>query len=155
MHLELYPIIKVEPFASIIDECPKSVPRVLMNKVAVGPFKKSRSKLRKYDLTILGDLISGLEMLMKKIGWETELNELNFKEVNCFIVFLSDLSLKLLKKLKFCLAKSGLIANYCKNIFKREREYGPVNKHLTFVPREVGSNPAITVYISWFKPGLL
>ena len=44
-------MIKVEPFASIVNECHMATPRLLLNMEPVGPFKKIK---RKKDLTLLG-----------------------------------------------------------------------------------------------------
>lgn len=76
---------KVEPFASIIEECPKSVPRVLMNKHLVGPFKKSKNASGKKDVTILGDLVLCLDTLVQSIGWEKELDELVVREMDLLV----------------------------------------------------------------------
>ena len=75
--------LKVEPFGSIIDECPKSVPRVLMNKHLVGPWKSK--KLGKKDISILGDLIECLDMLMISVGWDEELKQLTARELDILV----------------------------------------------------------------------
>ena len=77
---------KVEPFASIINECPTNVPRILMNKNLVGPFRM-RSSYRKRDLSILGDLSVSIEMLTSRLGWENELNQLTVKELELIVRF--------------------------------------------------------------------
>lgn len=76
--------LKVEPFGSIIDECPKTVPRVLMNKHLVGPWK-SKTKCGKKDISILGDLIECLDMLMESVGWDEELKQLTVRELEILV----------------------------------------------------------------------
>ncbi len=80
--------LKVEPFASIIEECPKTVPRVLMNKHLVGPFKKRKNATSKKDVAILGDLIDLIDMFVQNIGWKEELNELMTRELDILVSFL-------------------------------------------------------------------
>ncbi len=80
--------LKVEPFASIIDECPKTVPRVLMNKNLVGPFKKTKNATSKKDVAMLGDLVDLIQMFVQNIGWEEELNELMRRELDLLVSFL-------------------------------------------------------------------
>lgn len=76
--------LKVEPFGSIIEECPKTVPRVLMNKYLVGPWK-SKNKCGKKDISILGDLIECLDMLMESVGWDEELKQLTVRELDTLV----------------------------------------------------------------------
>jgi NAD-dependent deacetylase sirtuin 3 len=78
--------LEVEPFASIINECPINVPRILMNKNLVGPFRL-KSSYRKRDLTILGDLTNTIETIASKIGWENELNQLCIRELEIIVIY--------------------------------------------------------------------
>lgn len=74
--------LAVEPFAGVIKASRINVPRLLINREAVGPFKKMK---RKTDLRILGDLLEGLDVLIKKLGWENELDELMKFELDKFV----------------------------------------------------------------------
>ena len=59
--------LEVYPFASLIDEVNRSVPRVLINREVVGPFVKR--KKRPNDVVIKGDIVEGVQRLVKLLGW--------------------------------------------------------------------------------------
>ncbi|GAB1609706.1 NAD-dependent protein deacetylase sirtuin-3-like isoform X1 [Argonauta hians] len=65
--------LEVHPFAGIIDFVPKTVPRVLFNMEAVGPF---RMHPRKKDFTIKGDLTESLEKVVTRLSWQSEMLEI-------------------------------------------------------------------------------
>ena len=64
----------MEPFASLTSLSRFDVPRVLMNREVVGPFK--HHKKRSTDLTVTGDLVQGVWSVAEEAGWLAELEEL-------------------------------------------------------------------------------
>ena len=76
--------IKVEPFAGVIKASPSHTPRLLINREAVGPFKKTK---RKTDLKLLGDLSQCLDDLIEKLGWKDELENLISNELDKLVCF--------------------------------------------------------------------
>lgn len=58
-----------------------------MNKNLVGPFKKSKNSNGKKDVTILGDLIGCLDMLIESVGWQDELDQLILREKDILVCF--------------------------------------------------------------------
>ncbi|CAG5848534.1 unnamed protein product [Menidia menidia] len=56
-------VLQVEPFASLAGAVRGGVPRLLVNRVAVGPFSGRR---RPQDLLLLGDLVAGVRALKQK-----------------------------------------------------------------------------------------
>lgn len=64
----------MEPFASLASLSRFDVPRVLMNREVVGPFK--HRKKRSTDLTVTGDLVQGVWSVAEEAGWLAELEEL-------------------------------------------------------------------------------
>lgn len=62
--------LAVEPFANIVNKCQNDVPRLLLNREAVGPFKNLR---RKKDIAILGNLSESIDLLVQMLGWEQDL----------------------------------------------------------------------------------
>ncbi|KAF7731605.1 NAD-dependent protein deacetylase sirtuin-2 [Apophysomyces ossiformis] len=78
--------LAVQPFASLVDEVPDHVPRLLINKELVGvhrspdvgfDFKGKYGKKR--DVALLEECDTGVEMLADLLGWKTELEELHQK----------------------------------------------------------------------------
>lgn len=69
--------LKVEPFASLSEAVRSSVPRVFMNREAVGPLAwHPRSR----DVVQLGDLVDSVEKLVELLGWTEELKDLVQRE---------------------------------------------------------------------------
>ncbi|XP_076011673.1 NAD-dependent protein deacetylase sirtuin-3, mitochondrial [Genypterus blacodes] len=66
--------LEVEPFASLAGAVRGSVPRLLINRDLVGPFA-SRSQ-RPHDVVQLGDVVSGVQVLIDSLGWRQELDAL-------------------------------------------------------------------------------
>ncbi|KAG2459795.1 SIR3 deacetylase, partial [Polypterus senegalus] len=66
--------LQIEPFGSIINTVRPTVPRLLLNKDHVGPFK--REALKKTDVVELGDLTESVKKLVSMLGWHDELKEL-------------------------------------------------------------------------------
>lgn len=89
--------LEVEPFADIVKKSRFNVPRLLMNKHSVGPFKRCSSyssssnrsaySQRRKDLQLLGDLIKCVECLVEHLGWTDELNELISNEMSFIVSF--------------------------------------------------------------------
>ncbi|KAI8070718.1 DHS-like NAD/FAD-binding domain-containing protein [Gongronella butleri] len=78
--------LQVQPFASLIDNVPDHVPRLLINKDKAGEhqtphhgfdFKWKYGKKR--DALFLGDCDQGCEKLAELLGWKDELNRLHSK----------------------------------------------------------------------------
>ncbi|KAI7889561.1 DHS-like NAD/FAD-binding domain-containing protein [Mucor mucedo] len=75
--------LQVQPFASLIDEVPKSVPRLLINKEMVGVQKskgsgfdfKSKKGIHK-DVYYSGTCDEGVTKLAELLGWDKELNKM-------------------------------------------------------------------------------
>ncbi|CAN9507307.1 unnamed protein product [Ophioblennius macclurei] len=65
--------LEVEPFASLAGAVRPSVPRLLINRDAVGPFAWSR---RPQDVVQLGDVVGGVKALVDALGWGAELDAL-------------------------------------------------------------------------------
>ncbi|ORX85979.1 DHS-like NAD/FAD-binding domain-containing protein [Anaeromyces robustus] len=71
--------LQVHPFASIPDQIKLNVPRLLINNVAVGPFKEFdllRKKGQNRDYVYLGNCDDGCLELAKALGLDKELLEL-------------------------------------------------------------------------------
>lgn len=66
--------LQIEPFASLVDTMRSSVPRLLLNRHAVGSFQKV--PLRKNDHMELGDLEESVRKLAHMLGWNQEIEEL-------------------------------------------------------------------------------
>ena len=64
----------MEPFASLASLPRFDVPRVLMNREVVGPFK--HRKKRSTDITVTGDLVQGVWRVAEEASWLAELEEL-------------------------------------------------------------------------------
>ena len=65
--------LEVEPFCSIIGSSKPSVPRLLLNRDKVGPFKRST---RPTDMCLIGELEASVWDLIRQLGWTQELNDL-------------------------------------------------------------------------------
>ncbi|ELT89185.1 hypothetical protein CAPTEDRAFT_162715 [Capitella teleta] len=65
--------LEVEPFAEIVDSVRHYIPRILFNRVAVGPFRVRR---RMNDVCSLGDLDTNVTYFAKMLGWSADLKNL-------------------------------------------------------------------------------
>ncbi|WWD19882.1 hypothetical protein CI109_104351 [Kwoniella shandongensis] len=71
--------LQVRPFSSLVDQVPRSCPRLLINREPVGPFEyisRSRSASSSRDMYWEGDADEGVWKLVKELGWEDELEEM-------------------------------------------------------------------------------
>uniref|UniRef100_A0A146ZS82 NAD-dependent protein deacetylase sirtuin-3, mitochondrial n=1 Tax=Fundulus heteroclitus TaxID=8078 RepID=A0A146ZS82_FUNHE len=66
--------LKIEPFASLVNTVRSSVPRLLLNRHAVGPFEKV--PLQRGDHMDLGDLAESVRRFAELLGWNGEIEEL-------------------------------------------------------------------------------
>ncbi|KAK5612508.1 hypothetical protein CRENBAI_012638 [Crenichthys baileyi] len=66
--------LKIEPFASLVNKVRSNVPRLLLNRHAVGPFE--RVPLRRGDHMELGDLADSVRRFAEVLGWSGEIEEL-------------------------------------------------------------------------------
>uniref|UniRef100_A0A3Q2XK32 Sirtuin 3 n=1 Tax=Hippocampus comes TaxID=109280 RepID=A0A3Q2XK32_HIPCM len=66
--------LEVEPFASLAGAVRASVPRLLINRDLVGPFAMTNSRPR--DVVLLGDVVNGVQTLVRVLGWTQELDAL-------------------------------------------------------------------------------
>ncbi|XP_061578657.1 NAD-dependent protein deacetylase sirtuin-3 [Cololabis saira] len=66
--------LQIEPFASLVNTVRSTVPRLLLNRHAVGPFE--RVPLRRGDHVELGDLADTVQRLAEMLGWSSEIDEL-------------------------------------------------------------------------------
>ncbi|MEQ2165325.1 hypothetical protein GOODEAATRI_015647 [Goodea atripinnis] len=66
--------LKIEPFASLVNTVRSNVPRLLLNRHAVGPFE--RVPLRRGDHMELGDLADSVRRFAEVLGWSGEIEEL-------------------------------------------------------------------------------
>uniref|UniRef100_H3D3L1 NAD-dependent protein deacetylase n=1 Tax=Tetraodon nigroviridis TaxID=99883 RepID=H3D3L1_TETNG len=66
--------LQIEPFASLVNTVRSTVPRLLLNRHAVGPFQ--RVPLRRGDHMELGDLEVTVRRLAQMLGWSGEIEEL-------------------------------------------------------------------------------
>lgn len=66
--------LQIEPFASLVNTVRSTVPRLLLNRHAVGPFK--RVPLRRGDHMELGDLEVTVRRFAGMLGWSSEIEEL-------------------------------------------------------------------------------
>ncbi len=70
----IYVLPQVEPFASLASRTRPGVPRLLLNRELVGPFKQHRR--RPSDHAITGDLVDSVRELARAIGWDGLLSQL-------------------------------------------------------------------------------
>uniref|UniRef100_A0A3P8SB32 Si:dkey-103i16.6 n=1 Tax=Amphiprion percula TaxID=161767 RepID=A0A3P8SB32_AMPPE len=66
--------LQIEPFASLVNTVRSTVPRLLLNRHAVGPFEKV--PLRRGDHMELGDLEDTVRRFAEMLGWNGEIEEL-------------------------------------------------------------------------------
>ncbi|XP_011605469.1 NAD-dependent protein deacetylase sirtuin-3 isoform X2 [Takifugu rubripes] len=66
--------LQIEPFASLVNTVRSTVPRLLLNRHAVGPFE--RVPLRRGDHMELGDLVATVRRFAEMLGWDSEIEEL-------------------------------------------------------------------------------
>ncbi|XP_041651300.1 NAD-dependent protein deacetylase sirtuin-3 [Cheilinus undulatus] len=66
--------LQIEPFASLVNTVRSTVPRLLLNRHAVGPFEKV--PLRRGDHMELGDLADTVRRFAEMLGWNDEIEEL-------------------------------------------------------------------------------
>lgn len=66
--------LQIEPFASLVNTVRSTVPRLLLNRHAVGPFE--RTPLRRGDHVELGDLADTVKKFAAMLGWNSEIEEL-------------------------------------------------------------------------------
>ena len=64
----------MEPFASLLMLPHCTVPRLLVNREPVGPFKHCKG--RTTDVAVTGDLVEGVRGLAREAGWGKELEAL-------------------------------------------------------------------------------
>ena len=62
--------LEVYPFASIADNCPYDVPRVLINRDLVGSFG-----CRDRDYFLGGDLVESVRTLVELLGWNDDMSK--------------------------------------------------------------------------------
>lgn len=74
-----YNIVQVEPFASLVSLPHLNVPRLLINREVVGPFRHRRK--RSTDVAMTGDLVECVSQLADIAGWTQELDVLVKGEV--------------------------------------------------------------------------
>lgn len=67
-------MFQIEPFASLVNTVRSTVPRLLLNRHAVGPFEKV--PLRRGDHMELGDLEVTVRRFAEMLGWNIEIEEL-------------------------------------------------------------------------------
>lgn len=67
-------MLQIEPFASLVNTVRSTVPRLLLNRHAVGPFE--RVPLRRGDHMELGDLVATVRKFAEMLGWNSEIEEL-------------------------------------------------------------------------------
>ncbi|XP_037538739.1 NAD-dependent protein deacetylase sirtuin-3 [Nematolebias whitei] len=66
--------LQIEPFASLVNTVRSTVPRLLLNRHAVGPFE--RVPLRRGDHMELGDLAETVRRFAELLEWNDEIEEL-------------------------------------------------------------------------------
>ena len=65
---------QVEPFASLATMTKFDVPRILINREVVGPFKYQSRRTK--DVIMSGDLVEQVSKLVTLAGWQEELKDL-------------------------------------------------------------------------------
>ncbi|XP_069484366.1 NAD-dependent protein deacetylase sirtuin-3-like isoform X2 [Ambystoma mexicanum] len=66
--------LEIEPFASMVNSVKPNVPRLLLNRNVVGPFKKK--PLKNTDVAEVGELTEILKMFAQALHWTKEIEEL-------------------------------------------------------------------------------
>ena len=74
LYLNQYSVFQIEPFASLVNTVRSTVPRLLLNRHAVGPFEKVPPRRR--DYVELGDLEDTVRRFAEMLGWTDEIEEL-------------------------------------------------------------------------------
>lgn len=65
------------PFAGLVNAVPGDVPRVLINREAVGPFSRLKhNKSKGRDHLYQGDTDEAARIIARELGWEDELDKL-------------------------------------------------------------------------------
>ncbi|XP_052243513.1 uncharacterized protein LOC127853233 isoform X2 [Dreissena polymorpha] len=75
--------LEVQPFAGIIDTVRQSVPRILFNREAVGPFRYNG---RPQDVVAAGDLIEEMVKFAGQVGWTQDMVELITRQEGTFTI---------------------------------------------------------------------
>ncbi|XP_071393811.1 NAD-dependent protein deacetylase sirtuin-3 isoform X1 [Centroberyx affinis] len=75
--------LQIEPFASLVNTVRSTVPRLLLNRYAVGPFEKV--PLRRGDHMELGDLVDTVRRFAEILGWNNEIEDLMRSQENASI----------------------------------------------------------------------
>lgn len=70
----MFPSIQIEPCASLVNTVRAAVPRLLLNRHAVGPFQKT--PLRRGDYMELGDLEVTVRRFAELLEWSGDIEEL-------------------------------------------------------------------------------
>ena len=95
-------LFQIEPFASLVNTVRSTVPRLLLNRHAVGPFEKV--PLRRRDHLELGDLEDTVRRFAEMLGWNNEIKELMMSQERVVRSILSTrpLKIKITKKKSSC-----------------------------------------------------
>ncbi|KAM3870312.1 NAD-dependent protein deacetylase sirtuin-3 [Diretmus argenteus] len=72
--------LQIEPFASLVNTVRSTVPRLLLNRYAVGPFEKVPRRRR--DHMELGDLVETVQRFAEMLGWSNEIEDLMRSQEN-------------------------------------------------------------------------
>lgn len=67
--------LEVYPFAGIVNSARGYIPRILINREAVGPFA-SRTSGRFNDLAVTGDLLENVQKFARVLGWKKAMEDL-------------------------------------------------------------------------------
>ena len=67
--------LEVFPVAGLVYQLPKDIPRVLLNNYVVEPFTGDY-QTRSTDFVYCGDLVEGVNSLVKKLDWENDFQKL-------------------------------------------------------------------------------
>lgn len=73
-------LFQIEPFASLVNTVRSTVPRLLLNRNAVGPFEKV--PLRRGDHMELGDLVDTVRRFAEILGWHSDIQDLMRSQEN-------------------------------------------------------------------------
>ena len=66
---------QVEPFASLVTLSRHTVPRLLLNRELVGPFRSQRR--RPTDVAVCRDVVESVRQLAQGAGWAEELDNIH------------------------------------------------------------------------------
>lgn len=69
--------LEVYPVAGLVHQLPKGIPRVLLNNYIVEPFTGDY-QTRSTDFVYCGDLVEGVNSLVRKLEWEYDFEKLNY-----------------------------------------------------------------------------